>query len=334
MISRVRTYLLAAAAVVLAAGCAPEKPSEKMLQGTVERSDKARPVSEIEKEAVVVVDGEEISLAEFNRRLRELPEFARARFSTVEKKQQYLDTVAQFEMMADVAEERGLGTRAAVLDAMKTALAERVASEVVREKLSMNDIDEAAIERYYSEHPDEFRTPAARRVALIEADTREDAETVRERVIAAIEKADDPVIEFRRAAAGYSVDREVAKEGGDVGFVEAPRADSERPTLAREVFDLEKKGQVSPVFTFDDGFALATFFEERPEKVVSLEEATGEIRQKLYEKRKAELAREFLAQLREDIDVERHQDVAARAEAPPPKGVRRVEDVPLQSSDK
>ncbi|QDG51936.1 hypothetical protein FIV42_14670 [Persicimonas caeni] len=334
MKSRFRTYLaVTTLALIASAGCAPEKPSEAQLRGEIDRSEQPKATAEIEKEPVVVVDGEEITLGEFNRRLQALPEFARARFATIEKKKEYLDSIAQFEVMADVAEEEGLGTRAAVLSAMKDTLAERLLSEVIHERLSMEDIDEAAVEQYYEAHRDDFHTPKARRVALIEFDTRDNAEKARGRILEQMATAEEPIIEFRKAAARYSTDRAVAREGGDIGFVGAPDTETQRPAVAEQAWALAQQGQVTPVFAVDGGWALATFFDERDEHVTPLAEASGEIRNKLYEKRKQQLVDDYVAELRQKATIERHPKVAEGVEAPEKLGTRRAEDIPLRTEE-
>jgi hypothetical protein len=348
MISSDPKHMLAATLLIaglFVAGCAPEKPSEARLRGDLDRTGEAkgnqRPTAEIEKEAVVTVDGEEISLGELNRRLQELPEFARARYSTTEQKQSYLDSVAQFELMADVAEQEGFGDRPEVRYALEAALAGRLVDEVTGEKLSMNDIEDEAIRRYYDSHLDAFRTDEARRVALIEIDSREEAERLREQVLGAMQDASDsPITAFRKQAAQHSVDRAVARKGGDVGFVErADAADTEANPVAEQVFSLEEAGEVTPVFEVDGGFALATFFEERKASVTSPEEASGEIRAKLYEQRKQQIERELIAELRESAQIEVDDEVVEAAEGAPEPSQRRVEDIevsevaPLVDSD-
>jgi hypothetical protein len=314
-------------------GCAPEKPSEARLSGDIDRSDEAagkkRPSAEIEKEVVVRVDGEEISLGEFNRRLQEMPEFARARFSTTEQKQSYLDSVAQFELMADVAETQGFGERAEVVYALESALADRLVEQVIGQKLSMDDIEDQAIERYYDDHPDEFRTPEGRRVALIRVATRPQAVRLRPQVLEAMDSAEDSAINaFRRQAEQHSTDRVVAKKGGDIGFVAPDVVEtSDAETIAQQVFALGKIGEVTPVFAVDDGFALATFLERRKASVVSLAEASGEIRAKLYEQRKRQIERDLVAELRQSANIERVAAAMKQAKVSPRPGARRVEDV-------
>lgn len=326
---------LAAASVAIAlAGCAPEKPSEARLRGEIDQGEQPRASAEIEKEPVVVVDGEEITLAEFNRRLQALPEFARARFATIEKKKEYLDSIAQFEVMADVAERKGLGTRAEVLGTMKQTLADRMLSETVHERLSMDDIDDDAIEAYYEEHRDEFHTPAARQVALIEFDSRSDAEEARRRVLEQMAEADKPIIEFRKAAARYSVDPAVGSKGGDVGFVAMPDVEASKPKeLAEQVWALNEMGEVTQVFAFDGGWALATFFDEREETTTPLAEASGEIRNRLYEERKQKLIDDYVAELRQEAEIERFAKVAEGVDAPEKPSLRRAEEIPLHTEE-
>ncbi len=227
-------WLVAAALLLSCAGCAPNKPSETRPHGQrSEGNDAPSNASSIATEPVALVDGETITLGEFNRRLSALPDFARARYATVEQKQSYLTSVAQFEMMADQAEKKGLGDRAPILYAMKQALADRLVDAVGRKKVSMDDIDQAAIARYYREHAHAYHQPARRRVALIEVDSREQAAKMRRRVLAEMDGSKlGPVNAFRGAAATYSIDRKVGGKGGDIGFVDQPGAETKRPAIA------------------------------------------------------------------------------------------------------
>ncbi|GEM_PF-4314050 len=77
-----------------AVGCAPQKPDPKN-----DKHDGSAPL--------IILEGEEISLNEFNRRIDALPDFAAARLTTIEEKRAYLAAVAQFEVLAHYAAKKG-----------------------------------------------------------------------------------------------------------------------------------------------------------------------------------------------------------------------------------
>lgn len=345
-LSRVSRHLAALGAVGILAGaalsCAPEKPSKAKLEGGVKSSKQpASPQDKasIEASAVAVINGEAISFGEFNRRVRELPEFARVRYATVSQQQEWLDSVAQFEVMADVAEKKGLGAQPEVYWALKRAMAEQLLEDVVREEFSMDDITEEAIEAYYQAHRAEFERPEARRVVLIEVATREEAARIRKRVLVEMDRAEDSAINaFRRAAAAYSTDRAVGIKGGDIGFIptaepfeiDEASAHEKRARIARAIAPLEQIAELTPVFALDPGWALATFIEERPAAQTSRDEAAGDIRQILYKKRREKIVEGFIADLRQEAEVKTFPEVIESLKAPPEPSARDISEITLR----
>lgn len=331
-----------------ALGCAPEKPSKAKLEGSAvaaKASESPQDKASIEATAVARVNGEAISLGEFNRRVRELPEFARVRYATVSQQQEWLDSVAQFEVMADVAEKKGLGQRPEVYFALKQAMADQLLEDVVREKLAMDDIDEAAIDAYYQAHQADFEQPEARRVALIEVATREEAAQLHARVLLSMERAEDSAVNaFRRAAAAYSTDREVAQKGGDIGFIAtaAPQDAGEgegesdahsaqkRARIAEAIARLEQPGELSEVFALDPGWGLAIFIEERPAAKTPKDKAAAEIRQILYTQRREKIVQDFIAELRNKADIKTFPEVLEQVKAPPKPAARDISEITLR----
>src|SRR5690554_906813 len=329
-----------------ALGCAPEKPSKAKLEGSAvaaKASESPQDKASIEATAVARVNGEAISLGEFNRRVRELPEFARVRYATVSQQQEWLDSVVQFEVMANVAEKKGLGQRPEVYFALKQAMADQLLEDVVREKLAMDDIDEAAIDAYYQAHQADFEQPEARRVALIEVATREEAAQLHARVLLSMERAEDSAVNaFRRAAAAYSTDREVAQKGGDIGFIataapqDAGEGESDahsaqkRARIAEAIARLEQPGELSEVFALDPGWGLAIFIEERPAAKTPKDKAAAEIRQILYTQRREKIVQDFIAELRNKADIKTFPEVLEQVKAPPKPAARDISEITLR----
>lgn len=331
----------------VALNCAPEKPSKAKLEGSAKSSkgpERAQDKANIEASAVALVNGKAISLGEFNRRLRELPEFARVRYATVSQQQEWLDSVAQFEVMADVAEKKGMGAHPEVYFSLKRAMAEQLLEDVVREKLSMDDITEEAIDAYYQAHSADFERPEARRVVLIEVATREEAARIRKRVLVEMDRAEDSAINaFRRAAAAYSTDRAVGIKGGDVGFISPGEtlevgegsaaqksAQEKRARIAEAIAPLEQVAELTPVFALDPGWALATFIEERPAAQTSPDEAAREIRQILYKRQREKIVEGFIATLRQKADIKTFPEVIEQVKTPPEPSARDISEITLR----
>ncbi|MFW5966854.1 MAG: peptidyl-prolyl cis-trans isomerase [Persicimonas sp.] len=323
-----------AALLLVWTSCAPEKPSEQAERKRTQISKNAE-TSEFEDEPVLVVDGEEVSLAEFERRVQTLPEYARARYSETTRRQKYLETVAQFEVMADRAEEAGLADDPQVLDALKEGIADQYLDELLREEPA-EKVDETAIEAYYEEHREEFREPAARRVAVIEAATREEAERLRERIVERLEGVEGRnkrAVRFRRMAPKHSLDRVTARKGGDFGYIDEPDADPEHRKLSEAAFELEEQGAITPVVEIDDRFGVATLLQEREASVTPLEEASSQIRQRLEREHRREQRRRILERMRDEVDVEVDDDKARDAQRPEEADFMRAEDVDLEEID-
>lgn len=332
--------LVGLAALVVAAGCAPEKPSEA---DDPHRATAAQGgmTGELSDESVVTVDGEAVTLADFDERIDQLPEYARARYSGADRRKSYLQSVAHFEVMADRAEAGEFDNRPEVLEALKDELAALRLEQLARDEADAN-VDQAAIEAYYDEHRDEFEEPAARRAAVIPADSRREAERVRERVERRLEEADgDEAVEvFRTMAATHGVEPAVAREGGDVGFIEAPEADPNDRKLAEAIFSLSEPGEPTEVVSFDDRYAVATFFDERDAERAPLEAVASQIRRRLTDERLDERRARALDRLRDEADLDVDRDRAKRADRPAEPGPRSTDDLtveeiaPFSSSDR
>lgn len=310
-----------------ALSCAPERPSD---QKNV-RTDRAQQTTEADEEAVAIVNGEVITAGELERRLEGLAPYARARYTTTDRKKEYLRNVVAFEILADEAERREFGDDPEVVQAMKEVMVRRMLRQIVRERVKLRDISDAEIEAYYQEHIDRYRKPLARRAALIEVDTEAEARRIREDLIERGSSQDaEPLQAFRIAASRYSIDPKARRAGGDVGFVNAGDAqDVERPALAEQVFALDAAGEVSPAFRLGERWALATFIEERQSREQPLDEVRRTIQETLLEKKRQEVRQAFIDELRAKARVEIYDDALQAVATPPEMPPQRLEDVPL-----
>ncbi len=307
-----------------AAGCAPERPSdvEANLTRVQPGGDSADGERTIASQAVAVVNGEVLSLAEFDRRISTLAAFAQARFSTVESKQDYLVDVVQFEVLADEAEQRGFGNNALTLQAMKGVMAGDLLENELRNRIRVGETAENALESKPLDEIGEKSAVEERRLIVLSADTEEEAAAFR----AQIEDREyatvaDRVQSFRILAHRYSTERVSADRGGDTGFIAVD--DLKRKKLGEQAFVLTEIGELSMPYEIDDEWQLAMFFEKRAVQspVVSAEDALAQARRDLFEQRRDAVRAEFVDDLMRSADVEVFSERLAELPLSPRRGM-------------
>lgn len=349
--------LLAIGIFTVCVGCAPDRPDERIVRpGETTESDRAgsgdhtknKPAAGSRadpqkqpgelREPVAVVDGETVTRGDFEKRLSMLPEYARVRYRTLKSKQALLETVIHTEAMADLAEQRGLGTSTEARYAMQHELTRQTLENAIARSTSMEEIDDDDIESYFEDHRDEFHHPERRRIAVVMTGTKSRAEALRREFLndhpppTAAEANPDATTRkrieaFRRLAATRSIHRDLLQRAGDPGLLFPPdrirsgdRADQSslvgraetRRSWAETAFALEEPGVLSTPFACDgttDGrenasrwcvaMLLQVIDAERP----SHEELAREIRSKLYNQRVEALRTELLERWRSEADV-------------------------------
>ncbi len=315
-------------AVVAAVGCAPEKPSDAVAMKELDIEAEDEEGIEDSEAVVARIDGEEITREEFDRRLSGLADFARVRVQSAEDREGFLGRIAEFELMADVAERAGDGASAPVRHAMKETMVSLMLGEYVDEQVSISDIDDDVRRAYFDANKEEFFRPERRRLARIFFEKEEDARKLMERWQEKASKFDDLHRNFRRFAYYYSEDRSTGDDSGVLGWYE-PGDDHH---ASEAIFEWEPEVAVGPM-EIDGGFAIEMVIEVEPRERPEFEELEQELTERIFEERRQEARRDFIEGLTAEADVEVwSQRVADLEDAAPSRGERpvRLRDIPLE----
>ena len=100
-------------------------------------------------------------------RINKQSPFVRARYTTNEKKKEFLDSLIRFEVMANEAERRGYDKDPEVLRVMKQQMISKFLQKDFESKLKVEDVPDADVEKYYKEHPAEFNQKDEVRVSEV-----------------------------------------------------------------------------------------------------------------------------------------------------------------------
>jgi peptidyl-prolyl cis-trans isomerase C len=165
---------------------------------------------------------------------------------------------------------------------------ERLFEEEVFPRIS---VVEAEIERYYSDHVAEFQVPERVRVLQIVVATRDEALSLRDKL------RRNPQT-FAEVARKSSIAPE-GKNGGDLGYIG-------RGAGFPEVFDAcfsMPLNVVSDVTPSPYGFHLFKVVDRKASQRRTLEQAKGQIAEKLAREKRARAQEEYLAALRQRAEV-------------------------------
>jgi peptidyl-prolyl cis-trans isomerase C len=142
------------------------------------------------------------------------------------------------------------------------------------------------VERWYADHPDDFQQPERVRVQQIVVATREEAVQLRDKLRRAPQT-------FAEVARKSSIAPE-GKAGGDLGYIG-------RGSGFPEVFDVAfglAPNTISEVTPSPYGFHLFRVVDRKPAQKRTLEDARGEIAEKLRRQKRARAQEEYVRALR------------------------------------
>jgi peptidyl-prolyl cis-trans isomerase C len=260
--------------------------------------------------AVARGKGITITADEFKARLDEQSPFIRARYSTLERKKEFLDNLIRFEVLAQEAERQGLGDDPDVQQTLKKIMVQKLVQKSFQDPGASTDVPDADVQKYYDEHLEEYVRPRRVRAAAIVLEAPQGSADRAKKLAAAQKavarlKADgkrDPLA-FAQLVSELSDDAATKASGGDLQFKsreELERAYSKE--LADAVFSL-KPGETSGVVQSAKALYVVRFTGEQPELNRTFEQVKPQIANKLSREKKTKDFDEWLKQLREQAGV-------------------------------
>lgn len=216
------------------------------------------------KTGPVVAEGGGVTVTseEFKARLDEQSPFIRARYSTLERKKEFLENLIRFELLAKEAERKGLDKDPEVRETLKKIMVQKLVRQAFDEGAEAPSESDA--KAYYDEHLEEFQKPERVRVSVIFFEAaagspdRSTKAALAKQTLAKlkVEEAKNPLA-YGNVARDVSEDAVSRTLGGDLGY----RTEEELGTqytreLAAAAFALRETGQTSSVIETSRGFAI------------------------------------------------------------------------------
>ncbi len=282
------------------------------------------------KSGPVVAKGNGISITadEFKARLDEQSPFIRARYTTLDRKKEFLDNLIRFEVLAREAEKQGLAKDPDVQNTLKKIMVQKLVQKNFQDATAAADIPEPELQKYYDAHKDEYVRAKRVRVAAVVWNAPQGTPE-RAKKLAAAQKAlaklkieeKKNTLAFAQIVAESSEDAATKGTAGDLQFKtqdELEKAASK--DVAEAAFKL-KPGETSGIVQAPQGLYLLKYTGEQPELNRTFDQVKPQIANKLHREKKTKEFDEWLKGLREQakiaVDDKALEAVEVQAGAPP-----------------
>jgi peptidyl-prolyl cis-trans isomerase C len=260
------------------------------------------------------IDDTVITVGEFQDRINKQSPYVRARYTSLERKKEFLDNLVRFEVLAKEAERKGLNKDPEVVRTMKQVMIQKLLKDEF-DKFTPKDISDADVKKYYDTHGAEFNTPEEARVSMILVKDPSVAKKVL--ADARIKGVDNQ--SFRNLVQEYSTDQPTKERGGDLRYFD--RSTKEVPKeIVDAAFKLQNIGDNSEPVKTNGGVAILKLTGRRKAVNRTLEEVKEQIRNKLYRDKRTETMESYVKNLRDKakISVDESKLAKVQVEGAPP----------------
>jgi peptidyl-prolyl cis-trans isomerase C len=264
----------------------------------------APPQSQAELSAPLAkIDDVTITLGEFQERINRQSPYIRARYTSLEQKKEFLDSLIRFEILAKEAYKRGLDKDPEVVRTMKQVMIQKLMRDEFDTNVTADKVTDDEMKKYYDQNVADYVKPEEVRASAIILKNRAQADRV---LLEAKGDAGKTNKGFRDLVGKYSQDEETKLRGGDLRYFDAATKDLAAPVV-KASFALVNTGDVSPVVDGGNGnFYILKQTGRRKAMTKSLDEAKAQIRNKLFREKRLQAQKDFVdglkAKAKIDID--------------------------------
>ena len=298
-------------------GCPP--PGKR---GAAADDDAEVPTQSAEElgEVVAQIDDTVITVGELQDRLNQQSPYIRARYTSLDRKKEFLDNLVRFEVLAHAAAERGYDEDPDVVRTMKQVMIQKLMKEEFENRVKLEDITTDEMRAFYKEHEAEFNKPEQVRVSAIVIKEKSAAQKVAK---LARSEAGATNKDFRDLVLAHTEDEESKVRGGDLRYFEAQGSTLPEPVV-KAAFELKTAGDVAGPVETDRGYYIIKQTGRRQALSKSFEEVERQIQNRMYREKRTTAMETYVKELMDSADIDVYEDkladiqVQTSADAPVP----------------
>jgi peptidyl-prolyl cis-trans isomerase C len=259
------------------------------------------------KTVLARIDDVTITLGDFEDRINRQSPYIRARYTSLEQKKEFLDSLIRFEVLAKEAARRGYDKDSEVVRTMKQVMITKLMRDELDNKISGSAVADDEMKKYYDANQNDFVKPEQVRVSAIIVKNRAQADRV---LLDAKGEPGKTNKGFRDLVTKYSQDDETKLRGGDLRYFSASGTSDTGATnipgsVVRAAFALANTGDVSGVVDAGNGsYYILKQTGKQHATTRSFEDAKPQIRNKLFRDLRLKAQQSFVDGLRGQAKIE------------------------------
>ena len=250
------------------------------------------------------VDDVVITLGEFQDRINRQSPYIRARYTSLEQKKEFLDTLIRFEVLAKEAKKRGFDQDPEVVRTMKQVMIQKLMKAEFENKINPEDITDEEMQAFYKEHEAEYNKPEEIRVSAIILDSKATADKVAKEALGEKGKTNKG---FRELVSRYSVDDVTKLRGGDLRYFSQTSTEIPAP-IVEAAFKLAKTGDVAGPISAGGKHYIIKQTGKRKALSKSFEEVKRQIQNRIYRDKRTQTQKDFIKKLKKNAVIKIHED--------------------------
>jgi peptidyl-prolyl cis-trans isomerase C len=269
------------------------------------------PSSEPKKDVKTLaeVNGKNITSADFEREVKNLPDYLKAMADTPQGRKEMLDTMVIRELILQQATKDGIDKGKDIEDKLQDLKKRLIVEAFLKKKVESDaQLSDAELKKFYEQNIDKFKAGEQVKASHILVKAEKDANDI----LAKIKAGGN----FEELAKKHSVDSSAAK-GGDLGWF---GKGAMVPPFEKAAMAL-KEGQVSGIVKSDFGFHIIKLTGKRAAGTRPFEEVKDQIKGALLPSKQQEIFQKIKEDLKKSAKINIKDETAAGdAKKPEPKG--------------
>lgn len=250
-----------------------------------------------------------ITVGEFQDQLNRQSPYIRARYTSLEQKREFLDSLIRFEVLAAEAAKRGLDKDPEVIRTMKSVMVQKLMREEFDRTVPPDSITDAEMQTYYDANLAEYVKPEEVRASAIIVKSSSQAKKIAAEAAGDAGKTNKG---FRELVQKYSTDDTTKVRGGDLRYFGREAKDIPKPVIAA-AFDLGQTGAVSGAIDAGDGtWWVIKQTGHRRAMTKTFDDVKPSIRSKLHREKRLAAQEEFVGTLRSQAKIEIVEDALSK----------------------
>ncbi|MDD5285431.1 MAG: peptidylprolyl isomerase [Desulfuromonadaceae bacterium] len=250
-----------------------------------------------EGKVMAEINGNTITTGDFERELKNLPEYLKAMADTPQGRKEMLDTMVIRELILQQATKDGLDKGPDIEEKLQDLRKRLIVESFLKKKVEAGaQVSDADLQKFYEQNKDKFKAPEQMKASHILVKTEKEAKNI----LAQIKAGGN----FEELAKKNSVDSSSAK-GGDLGWF---GKGSMVPAFEKAALSL-KENQVSEVVKSDFGFHIIKLTGKRAAGIRPFDEVREQIKGAIMPTKQQEVFQKIKEELKKSAKIEVKEDV-------------------------